>query len=192
MAGINPAAIRRLDPVKLNDAQPPPPAFFDVIGVPVQMSTGAHESVRAIRFVSAPQPGAVPDAIRDLAMKVIDTGMMVNGARVDLSPAHGQRSAVEHIASAIQAANPGTPYGREMARQVLADLLNRLRCVIERDTKMPKTGKNGAPNGFGTAKGLGTDWSAAPWAGPTASAATASIPAPPPAAATPPAAKGTP
>ncbi|MFC3123517.1 AAA family ATPase [Pseudoroseomonas globiformis] len=168
MNGVAPNAIRRLDPVKLNDAAPPAPSFFEVEGMSVQVHDGSRESVRAIRFISPPQVGAVPDALRHVAMKALDAGVMVHGAKVALSPGSGPRNAVDHIARALCAANAqlSQDHAKIVARQVLGDLKDRLGCVTVTDVLVPKISASGTPNGFDKRKGLETQWQLAPWTNP--------------------------
>lgn len=167
MSGGNPDAIRRMDPVKLNDAAQPAPMFFEVVGIPVRVSDGTSVSVRAIRSIAAPQvgSGAIPDAIRNTAMKAIDAGAIVHGVKAPLTPGTGDRSAIDHVARALQAANAllSPAHAKVAAREVLTDLRDRLGCIKVVDVKIPKVRPDGSVNGFDKRKGLETRWHLAPW-----------------------------
>ena len=183
IVGANVAALRRLDPVKLNDAPPPDPVFFEVTSERVRIADGSDVPVRAIRAVAQPTAatGAIPAATLNVAMRAIDAGTTIGGVPgVRLSrAATGDRAAVPRIADALRAANPTLPetHARTAARDVLADLMGRLGCVSETDVGVPKFKGDGSLNGTDRRKGLVTQWHLAPWAaapaGPSSNASAA-------------------
>ncbi len=170
ITGANVAALRRLDPVKLNDAAPPDPTFFEVTSERVRIGDGSDVSVRAVRAIAQPTAaaGAIPAAMLNIAMRAVDAGTTIRGVPgVPLSrAATGDRAAVPRIADALRAANPTLPetHAKTAARDVLADLMGRLGCVSEADVGVPKFKGDGSLNGTDRRKGLVTHWHLAPWA----------------------------
>lgn len=170
--GTKPGDVRRLDPVKMNDCAPPPPAFLEVVGQMVTVADKTRHSIRAVRFLPPPVPasaGGLPTTTLNIVMQAIDAGAMVGGVRVPLSPGGGwsnARDAVRHIAQRLRAANPGLAeaHAETVARQALKHLRDALGCVKVQDVPAAKQ-SGGKPNGKGTVKGLACRWDLAPWAG---------------------------
>lgn len=171
LSGVRADSIRRLDCVKLNDRAPPDPVFLEVSSVPVQVRDGTFQSVRAVGFVASPKAanaGGIADAIRNLAMRVIDAGVIENGITVPLSPGGGRnngRDAVAHIARALQGMNQALSevHAKAAAKTVLTDLRDRIGCVVEADFQLPRYKTDGKPNGTRKARGLSCRWDLAPW-----------------------------
>ena len=110
-------AIRRLDPVKLNDMPPPDPTFLEVFGVSVTIADGSQTSVRAICFTGPPQMSSatVSTAQLNAVMHAIDNGTTLHDTpHVPLSPAKNakHRRADHHIGRALQAADPSLSDGQ--------------------------------------------------------------------------------
>ncbi|WP_419729214.1 AAA family ATPase [Lichenicola sp.] len=168
LLGLNVGAIRRLDPVKLNDAAPPDPMFFEVVSEWVRIRDGTDVSIRAIKPLIQPQAaaGVIPDSRLNVALRAIDAGTMMGGVNVALSKtATGDRSAVLHIANALSLADPGllNVHAKAAARQVLSDLMDRICCVTTSKVLVPKFKANGSPNGHETRDGLIAHWNLATW-----------------------------
>ena len=169
--GTKPDAVRRLDPVKMNDCAPPPPAFLEVVGPMVAVADGTRHSIRAVQFLPPPVPasaGGLPPATLNVVMQAIDAGAMVGGVKMPLSPGGGRsndRDAVGHVAQRLQAADPGLSeaHAETVARQALKYLRNALGYIEVQDVPAVKQ-SGGKPNGKGTVKGLACRWDLAPWA----------------------------
>jgi hypothetical protein len=169
--GLHPDAIRRLDPVKVNDAPMTAPSYIRLVSIQVMVSDGSRHAVRAVDFIALPHvsSGGISDAHRNLAMKAIDAGAIDDaGARVPLSPNSGGRSnkrdPVEHIAQAFMNAQQGLSenYAKTAARELLKGLL-RIGCVVDEEVQVPRYKIGGAPNGTRKVRGLVTRWDLAPW-----------------------------
>ena len=182
IVGANVAALRRLDPVKLNDAPPPDPVFFEVTSERVRIADGSDVPVRAIQAITQPiaAAGAIPAATLNTAMRAIDAGTTFRGVPgIPLSPAAGgDRAAVPRIADALRAADPTLPetHARTAARDVLAHLIGHLGCVSETTVQVPKFKKGGSRNGTDPGKGLVAHWHLAPWAAAPVPPATSAVP----------------
>ena len=171
-SGTNPDAVRRLDPVKMNDCAQPPPAFLEVVGQMVAVADRSQHSVRAVWFIPPPVPasaGGLPNATLNIAMQAIDAGAMVGGVKVLLSPGGGRsnaRDAVRHVAQRLRVADPGLSevHAETVARKALTHLRDTLGCIEVQDVPAAKQ-SGGKPNGKGTVKGLACRWDLAPWAG---------------------------
>ena len=113
--GLNPDSVRRLEHAKINDAPHMNPAYFAVTSTQVQVHDGTDHAVRAVEFISPPPPpsagGITSDAVRNLAMKAIDAGILDDhGKRLALSSGGGKtngRNAVRVIARDLMHANSG-------------------------------------------------------------------------------------
>ena len=107
--------MRRLEHAKINDAPHMNPAYFAVTSTQVQVHDGTDHAVRAVEFISPPPPpsagGITSDAVRNLAMKAIDAGILDDhGKRLALSSGGGKtngRNAVRVIARDLMHANSG-------------------------------------------------------------------------------------
>ena len=179
---------RRIDHAKINDCPPMQPSYFEITEAQVQLNDGTDQAVRGIRFIAPPTPasaGGASAALRNVVMRAIDAGTRdQHGAKVPLSPPgsggkNNTRDALGHVSRALIAADPAlsNAHAEALARDIIADLRDRVGCVIERSSVIPKYKANGSRNGTRDVTGLAADWSLAPWAVPPAPP---SAPVPPP------------
>lgn len=173
--GIKPEQVRRIEHVKINDMLPMDPAYFEIKSVQVPVHNNTNHAVRAVEFL-APLPtaaagGGISNAIRNVAMKAIDAGVLDDhGARLPLSPgasgSGNKRDATQVIAGALMNATPSLaePHAKAAARDVLKDLRDRIGCVAEQEVQVPQYKANGQSNGARRGRGLVCRWDLAPWA----------------------------
>jgi len=169
--GLNPDRVRRLEHVKINDGPSMDPAYFAITQSLVRVHDGSDQAVRAVEFLQPLPAGgnAIPDKIRNIAMRAIDAGARDDhGRRVPLSPGGGRqntRDAVSAIANALQQTDStlSDVHARAAARDVLKDLKDNLGCVVEQDVQLPRYKPDGQPNGTRAARGLVCRWDLAPW-----------------------------
>ena len=189
--GVPLDSVRRMEPVKVNDAVPPDPAFFAIVSETVPPTAAA---VRTIRWLPTPAAGTPTPAnvavLRVVLGAVIAGARDARNARVALSPAgrKGGRSAVQYVAHALRQHDPSlsTTHAEGAARSTLADLL-RAGIVTREKVLIPKYKQDGSPNGADTREGVVAHPEMAPWWQPAPGTAPAagSPPASPTAAPTP-------
>jgi hypothetical protein len=181
VAGTDPARVRRLEHVKINDQPQMSPIFIETKSVDVTVDDGTDVSVRAVEFLAAPAAaGGISNALRNVAMKAIDAGTLdKRGARVPLSPpgsggAKNDRDAVVHVANALMVGTGILNFNqaKTTARTVIEELVDRIGCVIvDEDVRLPKYEPDGKPAGHRKGRGLVCRWDLAPWASSPAPAA---------------------